>query len=95
MHLKVFLKLKNPKNSLFWTNILINQKNKTKQNTGLVFFLYKKTRVFSNPAHRRVQPAAQLGPGLRGQSRVPGQHHGPCRQGQPPRQHGPAAHCHT
>jgi len=43
MHLKVFLKLKNPKNSLFWVkkkpkNPQKNQNN-PKKPTGLVFFL--------------------------------------------------------
>ncbi len=52
MHLKVFLKLKNPKNSLFWANIKKNPKTlkkprNLKKNTELVFFL---NRVFSNPA---------------------------------------------
>jgi hypothetical protein len=52
MHLKVFLKLKNPKNSLFWV-----KKTKKTQKTPKIhkkpknplawFFL--KTRVFSNP----------------------------------------------
>jgi hypothetical protein len=56
MHLKVFLKLKNPKNSLFWANIYKkNQKTqkkhknthkKTKNPLGWFFFY----RVFSNPA---------------------------------------------
>jgi hypothetical protein len=64
MHLKVFVKLKNPKNPLVWAKkpkkTPKNPKNpkkpkKPKKNqknpkkpTGLVFFL--KTRVFSNPA---------------------------------------------
>ncbi len=49
MHLKVFLKLKNPKNSLFWANRVYkkqpkkpkkpkkNQKKKKKKPTGLGF----------------------------------------------------------
>ena len=43
------------------------------------------------PPHGPVQPPAQLGPGLGGQSGVPRHHHGPHRQDQPARQHGPAA----
>jgi hypothetical protein len=46
MYLKVFLKLKNPKNSLFWSNKKkkkIKRPKKTQKNpkktTGLVFFL--------------------------------------------------------
>jgi hypothetical protein len=31
MHLKVFLKLKNPKNSLFWANIFTKKKPKKKK----------------------------------------------------------------
>jgi hypothetical protein len=55
MHLKVFLKLKNPKNSLFWvkknkkTQKTPKTPKKQKKPTGLVFFL--KTRVFSNPVN--------------------------------------------
>ncbi len=46
MHLKVFLKLKNPKNFLFWVKKPPkNKKNKkpkkTKKPTGLVFFIKK------------------------------------------------------
>ncbi len=47
MHLKVFMKLKNPKNSLFWANMYKknpkNPKNpkKNKKNTELGFFLKK------------------------------------------------------
>jgi hypothetical protein len=60
MNLKVFLKLKNPKNSLFWSNIFFkNQRNpktqKTQKNqknpkTHWAGFFVKKKRVFSNPA---------------------------------------------
>jgi hypothetical protein len=32
MHLKVFLKLENPKNSLFWANLEKNKKNKKPKN---------------------------------------------------------------
>jgi hypothetical protein len=42
MHLKVFLKLKNPKNSLSWENLSKKNKKKTKKSkksTGLSFFL--------------------------------------------------------
>jgi hypothetical protein len=53
-HLKVFLKLKNPKNSLFWENVFKKTKKpkkpkNPKKPTGLSFFFYK-SRVFSNPA---------------------------------------------
>jgi hypothetical protein len=48
MHLKDFLKLKNPKNSLFWANTGIYKKTKkTQKTTGLVFL--KKKRVFNQP----------------------------------------------
>jgi hypothetical protein len=52
MHLKVFLKLKNPKNSLFWANKKKKKKTKNppknpKKHTGQGF---KKKQVFSNPA---------------------------------------------
>ncbi len=54
MHLKVFLKLKNPKNSLFWANIYkkkqkIKNKNKIKNPKKPMGWL-KKKQVFSNPA---------------------------------------------
>jgi hypothetical protein len=56
MHLKVFLKRKNPKNSLFWANRYFkkNKKNKKKQkkNTGLG----KKNGYFSNPGPGRARP---------------------------------------
>ncbi len=67
MHLKVFLTLKNPKNSLFWANIYKKitknpppqkknpKKTKKKQKNHWAGFLFKKTRVFSNPA---LRPAA-------------------------------------
>jgi hypothetical protein len=43
MHLKVFLKLKNPKNSLFWIKKPKKQKKNIKPQKT------KKTRVFCNP----------------------------------------------
>ncbi len=56
MHLKVFLQLENPKNSLFWANIYKktpkNQK-KTQKPTGLGFFF--KARVFSNPCFKGLE----------------------------------------
>ncbi len=56
MHLKVFLKLKNPNTHLFWANILKTQKNHTKnkkKTTRLSF--KKKNRAFSNPAMLWIQ----------------------------------------
>jgi hypothetical protein len=67
MHLKVFLKLKNPKNSLFWANICKKtnktpkkpknpknpRKKKKKKTTGLVFF---KNPGFFQPCGQQETP---------------------------------------
>jgi hypothetical protein len=51
MHLKVFLKLKNPNNSLFWANVFLKKpQKKTKKTHWAGFFL--KTRVFSTPEEK-------------------------------------------
>ncbi len=63
MHLKVFVKLKNPKNPLVWAKKPKKKPKKPKKTqktqkkpkkpTGLGFF--KKTRVFSNPERKRYE----------------------------------------
>ncbi len=51
MHLKVFLKLKNPKNSLYWAYIYLKKtKNKIKKPKKTLGWFFFKTPVFSNPA---------------------------------------------
>jgi hypothetical protein len=56
MHLKVFVKLKNPKNPLVWAKNPKNpkktpktQKKPKKPKKPQGWFFFKKTRVFSNP----------------------------------------------
>jgi hypothetical protein len=49
MHLKVFLKLKNPTSSLFWVKKNKKTQKKYTQTTHWAGF-FLKTRVFSNPA---------------------------------------------
>jgi hypothetical protein len=66
MHLKVFLKLKNPKKSLFWANICIKKIQETqKKTTGLVFIkpgFFPTLPGAAQPAARR--PPAPGAPGL-------------------------------
>jgi hypothetical protein len=69
MHLKVFLKLKNPKNSLLGKYLKKQKKTKKFQKTQenpLGWFFLKKTRVICNPAwsrsRSRVRSRSRSGP---------------------------------
>jgi hypothetical protein len=54
MHLKVFLKLKNPKKSLFWVKKPKKTPKKQKKLKYPLGWVKKKTRVFSNPESKQT-----------------------------------------